>query len=121
MLVYLIGFLSGIVSGMGIGGGAILIPAYIMFFNIDQHVIQGINLLYFIPTAIVALIIHIKNKYINFKVSFGIIVFGVIGSIIGGYLSISLPSSILRKLFGIFLFFMGIYEIIKKPTKIKTH
>ena len=42
-----IGFLSGIISGMGIGGGAILIPALTLFYGIEQKLAQGINLVYF--------------------------------------------------------------------------
>lgn len=105
---------------MGIGGGAILIPAYMLFLPMDQHVIQGINLLYFIPTAIFALFIHYKNKLINYKVAFKIIIFGFIGSIIGAYIAIELPSAILKKLFGIFLLFIGLYEILKTSSKIKS-
>lgn len=117
MIVYLIGFLSGIISGMGIGGGTILIPAYVLFLNIEQHLIQGINLLYFIPTAIVALIIHYKNNLVDFKVAFAIIIFGLLGSVIGGFIAVSLSSIILKKMFGIFLFLMGLYELFKSKSK----
>lgn len=114
MIAIIIGFVSGIIGGMGIGGGAILIPAFIIFLNIDQHIIQSVNLIYFIPTAIIALIIHNKNKFINIKITFDIVIFGLLGSVIGAYLSLSMPSNILKKLFGIFLFFMGIYEFFRK-------
>lgn len=119
MTVYIIGLISGIIGGMGIGGGTILIPAFIIFMNINQHIIQSTNLLYFIPTALAALIIHFKNKYIEFKTAASIIVFGIIGSSVGALLAISLPSATLKKMFGIFLFFMGLYEILRKPGKSK--
>ena len=61
MILAVIGFISGIISGMGIGGGAILIPALVMLTDLSQQSIQGINLIYFIPTAIAALISHIKD------------------------------------------------------------
>ena len=60
--VVVIGFFSGIISGMGIGGGTILIPALILILELDQHQAQGVNLIYFIPTAVVALITQTKNK-----------------------------------------------------------
>jgi hypothetical protein len=69
MLLSLIGFLSGIVSGMGIGGGAILIPALVIFVNPEQHIAQSVNLLFFIPTALMALVIHIRNKRIDLKMA----------------------------------------------------
>lgn len=111
---YLIGLISGIVGGMGIGGGTILIPAFSFFMLIDQHIIQSVNLIYFIPTAIVALIIHVKNKFIDYKTALNIIIFGVLGSVIGAYAAVNLPSATLKKMFGIFLFFMGIYEVFAK-------
>ena len=66
-MFYLIiaGIISGIISGMGMGGGIILIPVLTIFLGFSQKVAQGITLLYFIPTAVFALIVHIKNKTIE--------------------------------------------------------
>ena len=65
MLEILLGFISGMISGMGMGGGTILIPGLVLFVGIEQKTAQGINLLYFMPSAIAALILHIKNKHIQ--------------------------------------------------------
>jgi uncharacterized membrane protein YfcA len=111
---YLIGLISGIVGGMGIGGGTILIPAFILFMSIDQHVIQSVNLIYFIPTAIVALIVHIRNKLVDYKTALSIVAFGALGAVMGAYAAVNLPSFTLKKMFGIFLFFMGLYEMLAK-------
>ncbi|TYQ17995.1 UNVERIFIED_CONTAM: hypothetical protein Cloal_0391 [Acetivibrio alkalicellulosi] len=114
MILFLIGFIAGIVSGMGIGGGAILIPALIMFVKPPQHIAQSVNLLYFIPTAIVALVIHIKNKRINFKLALPIIIFGLFGAYIGSQLALNLSGPVLRKWFGVFLLAIGINEMLRK-------
>jgi len=82
-MLFLIGLVSGIVSGMGIGGGTILIPALVLFAKPDQHIAQSVNLIFFIPTAVVALIIHIKNRRIDFKTAIPIVVFGILGAFIG--------------------------------------
>lgn len=119
MIVILIGFLSGIVSGMGIGGGAILIPALVLFVNPGQHIAQSVNLLYFIPTAIVALIIHIKNRHVNFRVGLPIMLFGLAGAAIGSMLALRMEGELLRKIFGGFLIVMGIYEIFGKAKKVQ--
>ncbi|MBQ4516100.1 MAG: sulfite exporter TauE/SafE family protein [Clostridia bacterium] len=108
------GFAAGIISGMGIGGGTILIPALSIFLSVDQHTAQGVNLLYFIPTAVVALVVHIKNKAIDYKVAIPIIISGIAGAVGGSYLALIIHAKLLKKLFGGFLFFMGIYEICKK-------
>ena len=118
MIIELIaGFFSGIISGMGIGGGTILIPALTMFLNINQHIAQGVNLLYFIPTAIVALFIHKKNNSLEFKIAIPIILFGIIGASIGSFVAIKIKADILRRIFGVFLLLMGGYEIYKGRKK----
>jgi uncharacterized membrane protein YfcA len=110
----IVGFLSGIISGMGIGGGTILIPAITMLWGVDQKVAQITNLIYFIPTASIALITHLKNKNIEKDILLVIILFGFLGAIAGSYLALTLNSAVLRKLFGGFLFVMGIIEFSKK-------
>ena len=116
MIGILIGLCAGIISGMGIGGGAILIPALAIFLGILQTEAQSINLIFFIPTGIIALITHIKNKNIENKVVLWIIVMGFFGALIGSNIAIRLNEQLLRRLFATFLFFMGVYEIFKKPS-----
>ena len=109
----LVGFLSGIFGGLGMGGGTILIPMLTIFLGFEQKMAQGINLLAFVIMAIFSLIIHIKNGYVETKGLFFIILGGVIFSCIGASLAILMPSSILRLLFGLFLCFLAVLEIIK--------
>lgn len=113
MLNIITGFLSGIISGMGIGGGAILIPALTIFAGVSQKTAQGINLTYFIPTAIAAIIVHIKNKSIDIKKAAVLGVCGLPGAIGGAILAASISGDGLRRMFGIFLFIVGLYEIYK--------
>lgn len=119
MIPILAGLFSGIISGMGIGGGTILIPALIFFLNIGQHEAQGVNLLFFIPTAIVSLWIHIKNHSVNFKIVWPIILSGLFGAVGGALLAGFIQAKLLRRLFGIFLLAMGLYEFFKKDKKSK--
>ena len=76
MLNVIFGIVSGIVSGMGIGGGAILITLLVGFEGMNQKTAQGVNLMFFIPTAIVATIINYKNNRINKKLAYKISLFG---------------------------------------------
>jgi len=117
MVLFLIGLAAGIVSGMGIGGGAVLIPALVIFIRPEQHIAQGVNLVFFIPTAIIALVIHIKNRKIDFKMALPIMIAGIIGAYMGSRLALALHGDILRKWFGVFLLFMGCYEMAREDTK----
>ena len=114
MWVALVGFCSGIISGMGIGGGTILIPALLFLTDINQQQAQGINLIYFIPTAITALITHQKKGSLDWKTAKPLAAMGLAGAAAGAFLAVSLESELLRKIFGGFLFLMGLSEIFKK-------
>ena len=120
MWLFLIGVASGVISGMGIGGGTILIPALCILFGFQQQSAQHINLLYFIPTALIALVTHVKEGNIQKDVTKQIIFFGVAGAILGSFLAINLNSEILRKCFGFFLLAMGLVEFFKKVPSTKS-
>ena len=116
MIIYYIvaGFLSGIISGMGIGGGAILIPALSFIITMPQQQAQAVNLLFFIPTAIVAIVKHKKEGNIDIDMIKPVVIFGIVGALVGSIFALNLDGELLRKIFGGFLFVMGILEICKK-------
>ena len=111
MIVILAGFLSGIISGMGIGGGMILIPALTFFEGTSQHVAQTVNLFYFVPTAIAALIVHIKHKNVEIKSAMKIVAAGLLFAALGAWLASVTGDELLRKAFGGFIILFGIREI----------
>lgn len=112
-----VGFCSGIISGMGIGGGTILIPALLFLTELNQQQAQGVNLIYFIPTAITALITHQKKGNLDWKTAKPLALMGLAGAAAGAFLAVSLESQFLRKCFGGFLFLMGLSEVCKKKEK----
>ena len=107
----LIGLVSGIVSGTGMGGGTILIFLLSFLMGSEQHTAQATNLIFFIPTSIVAIMVNLKNKNIDMKLALFISIFGILGAIIGANISIHIDVGILRKCFGIFLAIIAINEI----------
>lgn len=108
----LAGVVSGIIAGMGMGGGTLLIPILTIFLSVEQHLAQGINLIVFVPMSIVTLIIHCKNKLVDFKVGVPIMISGVFSSILGSLLATELSNNLLKKLFGVFLLLVGIWQVI---------
>lgn len=105
------GIIAGMFTGTGMGGGTILILLLSIFANLDQHSSQAINLVFFTLTTIAAIIVNIKGKFIDFKLGFQIMIFGIIGALIGSRIAINIDSQNLRKYFGIFLGIIAIYEI----------
>lgn len=110
-LYIIFGIIGGILGGMGMGGGTLLIPLLTIFLAVEQKVAQGINLLAFLPMAIVALIIHFKNKMVETKGILWIIIPGVISSVGFAFLASRLDNEILRTLFGSYLILIAVYEI----------
>ena len=106
------GLLSGVVAGMGMGGGTILIPVLTIFFSVTQVMSQGINLLAFLPCAIVSLIIHIKSKLVNFKIGLPIIFAGVLASVAASFLAVNTKNDTLQLFFAVFLLCVGLEQIV---------
>ncbi len=118
MLTSVIGFFAGILSGMGIGGGMVLIPALCIFAGVSQKEAQAINLFYFIPTAITALFVHIKNKNVKFYEALPLILGGVPFCFLGARLALYLSGKTLSRLFAVFIFCFGVSDVLKSAKKI---
>lgn len=110
----LAGLLSGIIGAMGLGGGAVLIIYLALFTSTDQITAQGINLIFFIPIGITALIIYSKKGKIKWKIALPISLGGLFGALIGIYFSNYFNSKTVGKFFGVFLIVLGIIEIFRK-------
>ena len=118
------GILSGTIAALGMGGGTIIIMLLNFFTELGQHLIQGVNLIFFIPTAIVAIIYDIKNKIVDYKISKIIIISGIIGAIVGANISFKIDNPDLKKYFGYFLLIISIletYQFYKKYIKKKKY
>ena len=124
MWYYLIiaGLFGGLVGGMGLGGGTLLIPILTILIGMGQHMAQGINLLVFIPTALVALIIHAKNKLLDFRAFFVVIIPAIVSAVLCAIWVKDIDGDLLRVIFGYFLIVLAVYEIvvaISKSIKLK--
>ena len=115
----LAGLFSGIFGAMGLGGGAVLIIYLTLFTETEQFSAQGINLLFFIPIAIIAVFIYARRKLIEWKTVLKTAAFGVIGSFLGIFLGGFIGGEWLSKIFGLFLCILGLIEIFKKNGCIK--
>ncbi|MBC7766220.1 MAG: sulfite exporter TauE/SafE family protein [Hyphomonadaceae bacterium] len=114
MILIAIGIIAGIISGMGIGGGSILIPVLVLVMGISQITAQSINLIFFIPTACAALFIHFREKNIMMKEALCIALFGVAGAWVGAYCVQFIAPELLKRMFALFLLGMGVFEMVKK-------
>ncbi len=111
MIEVIIGIISGMITAIGLGGGTVLILSLTLVLGIAQHVAQATNLLFFIPTAITAIVLNLKEKNIELKVGIILTSFGVIGAVFGSILANGIDVGSLRKLFGFFLLCVAVHEI----------
>lgn len=117
----LIGTVSGIFSGIGMGGGTILIFLLTTLVNLEQHIAQATNLIYFVPTAISAIIVNYRDKSIDIKLATLVSGAGIIGAIVGALISINTNVQSLRRYYGIFLAIIAIHEIYTLFREYKSH
>lgn len=116
---FLAGAVTGVLSGFGVGGGTLLLIYLTAFAGLDQTTAQGINLLYFLPAAAMALPSHVKNGYVSGRTALPAILAGLAATALGAWAATTLDVTVLRKCFGVFLLCIGVMELIRKPTNKK--
>ena len=110
----LAGAVTGVLSGFGVGGGTLLLIYMTAFAGVEQHLAQGINLLYFLPTAATALPSHIKNGFIDKKTALSAIAAGLAGTALAAWWATALDVGLLRRFFGAYLLYIGFRELFRK-------
>lgn len=115
-LYLILGIVAGIFGGFfGIGGGTILIPAFVYILGYTQHMAQGTTLAVMIPP--IGLLAAIRY-WQSGNVKLGVAIFACIGFFLGGWLGASLahriPDLMLKRLFGVFLLIISLRMIFTK-------
>lgn len=128
-ILILVGIAGGVIGGMGMGGGTLLIPMLTMIVGIEQLDAQLINLVSFVPMAIVTVIIHAKNKLIDFRKVLYVLPTALLMSIAGAFLAGFIDKRLLKIIFGVFLIVLSVMflsrliitEVIKRSSKVVLH
>lgn len=112
----LIGLVAGAFSGiLGIGGGIIVIPALVYIMKYSQQQAQGTSLgLLLPPVGILAVINYYKAGDVNIKAALIMSVAFIVGSYVSSKFALTLPESVLKKIFGTFLLFYAIKLFFEK-------
>ncbi len=120
-LAVLVGLVTGIISGFGIGGGSLLIVYLTTFAAMDQYTAGGVNLLYFLCCAPTALIAHIRNRRVEWKAVLWCSLAGVVTSALAAWLASGIDTDLLRRGFGLVLLYIGCRELFCKSKKSASH
>lgn len=112
MLVYVVGVISGFVSGFfGTGGGLVLLPALIKILKVDEYKARGTTISSMLVATLVASAFYAKNDYIDAKMSIKVAIGGIIGGYIGAKLTNKLSREILMITFNVFVLYVAIQMI----------
>lgn len=114
IISFLVGAATGVLSGFGAGGGTLLLVYMTAFAGVEQRLARGINLLYFIPAAALALPAHVRNGYIEKEALLPAISAGLTCAGLAAWLSGGLDEVLLRKCFGVFLVGLGLWELLRR-------
>ena len=111
LLPLAVGFGTGILSAWGVGGGTLLLLLMTLFLGVDQTTAQGINLLYFLPTAGVSLFFHRKNGLLDKIALKAAIPLGIAAAAAGAFAATAIDTALLRRPFGVFLLFAAVMTL----------
>lgn len=114
-IVLIVGTVLGFLSGLGIGGGSLLILWLTVVLHTDPITARGINLLFFIPSALIACILRIRQQDLEIRPLLPAILAGCISAAVFSAVSTQLDLGLLKKLFGAVLLITGLRELFYRP------
>lgn len=109
-----VGTALGFLSGIGVGGGSLLILWLTLVLGMEHNTARIINLLFFIPSALIASLFHKKQGRLDLRKILPAIIAGCLGAGLFSFFSKWLDISVLKKLFGALLLATGIRELLYK-------
>ncbi len=117
VVILTIGSLLGFLSGLGVGGGSLLMLWLTLVLGMEHSVARNINLLFFIPSAVIASLFRWKQGALDLKKILPAIAAGCISAGCFSFISRNIDISVIKKLFGVLLLATGLRELFYKPRK----
>ncbi len=113
----LMGCLLGFLSGIGVGGGSLLMLWLTLILNIEHNIARCINLLFFIPSAVITSLFRWKQGSLQFRKILPAVICACLAAAVFTVFSRKLDIALLQKLFGVLLLFTGIRELFYRQRK----
>lgn len=111
----LVGTVLGFLSGLGVGGGSLLILWLTLVLNMPSPDARGINLVFFLPAALFSSFFRWKQGALKLSVVIPGAVCGCIAAVLCTWLGMRMDVEMLKKLFGGLLLITGLRELLYKP------
>ena len=114
MVKLLVGAVLGFLSGLGVGGGSLLLLWLTLVMDVDQPTARVMNLLFFLPCALVATAFRWKQSKPNWQLTLPAVGAALLGAFLGNRFGPSLDMDILKKVLGVLFLITGIRELRQK-------
>lgn len=115
----IVGAVLGFLSGLGVGGGSLLILWLTLIANVPQEIARSINLMFFLPTALISSLFRWKKGNLQIKKILPAMAGGVVAAVLFTWLSRHISSDVLKAPFGVLLLVTGARELFYRPRKPK--
>ncbi len=112
-----VGTVLGFLSGLGIGGGSLLILWLTLVLGMDHNTARGINLAFFLPAAVITSCFRWKQGAVKWPVVIPAAIAGAAAALLFTWLSQGLDTALLKKLFGGLLLVTGLRELFYRSEK----
>ncbi len=114
-----VAIILGFLAGLGVGGGSLLMLWLTVITGMEYPQARVINLLFFLPSALIATLFHHKQGTLNFKKILPAIALGCVTAALFSFISSKIDTELLKKCFGGLLLFTGLRELFYRPRKAK--
>lgn len=110
-----VGAVLGFLSGLGIGGGSVLMLWLTLIAELPPEQARCINLLFFIPCALICTLFRFRQGSLPLKKLLLPTLLGCAAAAGASFLRLRLDTALLKKLFGALLLFTGLREVFYRP------
>ena len=118
-LAFPVAIILGFLAGLGVGGGSLLMLWLTAVINMDYAVARTVNLLFFLPTALIATLFHKKQGSLEFRKVLPAIICACLSAAVFSYIGMRIDTGLVKKLFGGILILTGLRELFYRPRKPK--
>ena len=107
----------GFLAGLGVGGGSLLMVWLTAIVGMEQTQARVINLIFFLPTALIASLFHRKQGTLKIKKVLPAILLGCVFAALFSFIGNRINTELLKKCFGGLLLLTGVRELFYRPRK----
>lgn len=109
----------GFLAGLGVGGGSLLMLWLTFVVGMEHEQARTINLLFFLPSALIATLFHRKQGTVDIKKILPAMITGCAAAALFSFMGTKMDTSLLKKCFGGLLLITGLRELFYRPRKVR--